>query len=232
MSGWPGPPEPPAPGWYRDPWYPGALRWWDGTGWTQHAVMQPAPPPLPYQTPAIQVGSYAGWWRRLGGYVIDALVLGVPILAVVLALHSSFFQVTTTNSVTTVHLVHRGELVAVGGVGLVINWAYNSLLIGWRGQTVGMMAAGTRVADAAGHPVGYGRAGLRTGTAIALGPIWSLAEQIVEYARHSTTADAATALLGLVALVGLLLNYLWPLGSPRKQALHDKAIAAVVVRTR
>ncbi len=40
--------EPPRPGAPPPGWYPvpgGAMRWWDGTAWTQHIT--PAPPPAP-----------------------------------------------------------------------------------------------------------------------------------------------------------------------------------------
>ncbi|MGH2905781.1 MAG: DUF2510 domain-containing protein [Solirubrobacterales bacterium] len=31
------------PGWYRDPWAPGKIRWWSGMYWTR--FVQVAPPP-------------------------------------------------------------------------------------------------------------------------------------------------------------------------------------------
>ena len=30
------------PGWYADPAQPGAWRWWDGSGWTEHVSPPPA----------------------------------------------------------------------------------------------------------------------------------------------------------------------------------------------
>ncbi len=35
-------PQAPSPGWYPDPVAPGAVRWFDGSGWTPH--VSPAPP--------------------------------------------------------------------------------------------------------------------------------------------------------------------------------------------
>jgi hypothetical protein len=43
----------PAAGWYRDPAGEHAMRWWDGSAWTQH-VDDPAPAPPP---PAVPVAS-------------------------------------------------------------------------------------------------------------------------------------------------------------------------------
>jgi membrane protease YdiL (CAAX protease family) len=37
---------PPA-GWYADPWQPGEMRWWDGTGWTHHHEPAHRVGPLP-----------------------------------------------------------------------------------------------------------------------------------------------------------------------------------------
>jgi Domain of unknown function (DUF4190)/Protein of unknown function (DUF2510) len=60
-----------APGWYPDPSRPGAMRWWDGSQWSDHSA--PAPPPV-----------YVG---ETDGYAIASLicgVLGVPIVSIVL----------------------------------------------------------------------------------------------------------------------------------------------------
>ncbi|MEZ5245547.1 MAG: DUF2510 domain-containing protein [Acidimicrobiales bacterium] len=48
MSGHPSPPT----GWYPDPEYPGQLRYWDGTGWTDQRRSAATPPPSPYPTAA------------------------------------------------------------------------------------------------------------------------------------------------------------------------------------
>jgi hypothetical protein len=49
-----------APGWYPDPWAPGAMRWWDGTRWSAHVA--PAAAPVQQST---------------DGFAVAALVLGL-----------------------------------------------------------------------------------------------------------------------------------------------------------
>jgi Protein of unknown function (DUF2510) len=56
-------PNPP-PGWYSDPWYPGAVRWWDGASWSAFAQSTPAwrtpaRRALPWQSLPWQVWA---WW--------------------------------------------------------------------------------------------------------------------------------------------------------------------------
>ncbi|MFI6336588.1 DUF2510 domain-containing protein [Streptomyces sp. NPDC050535] len=45
----------PPPGWYRDPSYPLAERWWDGTAWTEHR-RQPVAPQQPLARPEFPDG--------------------------------------------------------------------------------------------------------------------------------------------------------------------------------
>ena len=73
---------------------------------------------------------------------------------------------------------------AAGGFGiaqvllLVISLAYSIGLIGWKGQTVGMMALRIKVVLTTGQPVDYGRAALRwvgsiiSGMVLCLGYLW------------------------------------------------------------
>jgi hypothetical protein len=64
------PPQPPA--WYPDPGAAGALRWWDGTAWTQHVA-----PAHPVFVPV----------RSTDGLAIASLItalMGIPIVPIVL----------------------------------------------------------------------------------------------------------------------------------------------------
>ena len=45
--------------WYPDPWYPGALRWWDGRSWTGHAAY---PEEAEAQEPFRTLPQIAAWW--------------------------------------------------------------------------------------------------------------------------------------------------------------------------
>jgi uncharacterized RDD family membrane protein YckC len=125
--------------------------------------------------------SRAGFWRRVAAHVIDAIAINIYTLP--LGLFNS--PVIWTLGLVVVYAVY-----------------YTSLEGGMYGQTVGKMALGIRVVDAAdGGRIGYQRAFVR-----ALGRIGS----------------------GIVVVLG----YLWMLWDPEKQTWHDKLAASVVVPAR
>jgi membrane protease YdiL (CAAX protease family) len=76
----PGPAPAPAPtwppSWYPDPWTPGAIRWWDGHGWTGHTARPTAAPPEPFRTLPV-VAAWLGLVVTAGSLVGARLVLEV-----------------------------------------------------------------------------------------------------------------------------------------------------------
>jgi uncharacterized RDD family membrane protein YckC len=124
--------------------------------------MSQPPPPLPsgWSQPSGSYVDRAGFGSRLGGLLIDGLVLLVPNLIV-----------QSTSS-----------LVASWIMGVAIRLAYEVYFIASpSGQTVGMRALGIRAIDAqTGGRVDYGRAFVRvlmsyvSGIPCALGYLWML----------------------------------------------------------
>jgi uncharacterized RDD family membrane protein YckC len=123
-------------------------------------------------------GARAGFFIRLAGLLVDGIVLAVvgTVLGVVL----------------------KG---AAGSVlSVLVGLLYFTLLVGGRGQTVGMGAARVRVVDKnGGGNIGYGRAFLR----------W-----IGMY----------------VSTIFIFLGYFWMLWDAENQCWHDKMANDVVVR--
>ena len=91
------------------------------------------------------------------------------------------------------------------GLSVLINVVYYVGMLSRSGQTLGNMAVGTRVVDTnTGGPIGPGKAFVR----------W-LSEGI----------------LFVLLIVPGLLDILWPLWDQRRQTLHDKMAATLVIRT-
>ncbi len=111
----------------------------------------------------------------------------------------------TTTVDGTMH-ISRNDWEALA-LSLLVALAYFAFLDGnRRGQTVGKMALGIAVRDArTGEPVGAGRA----------------------FGRR-TFFFACYLGFGILFLV----NVLWPLWDPRRQALHDKLVGSNVVDVR
>jgi uncharacterized RDD family membrane protein YckC len=182
----------------------------------------PPPPPPSYPTPPAggypppQAGygaapgvpgtsPYASWGLRLGGYLIDGVIL-----AVVQAILNRLFRHTNT---LTVHMTmtrngtvtHNSISFVALIIGSVIGILYGTILIGSMGKTVGMMAVGVRcVRDETHEAVSYGTAFVRAvieRVFFVLFPVW-------------------------------VVDMLFPIWDAKRQTLHDKVVHTVVLRTR
>jgi uncharacterized RDD family membrane protein YckC len=123
-------------------------------------VTQPVPPPG--GTPAGPSGPRADFWYRLGGFLIDWVILYVVSLVI--------------------GLVFRGNLVSQILISVAVGIAYSVYFIGSSsGQTPGMRLLNIRCIDAeTGGRVDYGRAFIRylvaivSGLACYVGYLWML----------------------------------------------------------
>ncbi len=135
------------------PQYPGNLS-------TPMPLPQPMPyipGMLPYQSP-MQYGAnlYAGFWRRVAAYLIDAIALDVVLLPIQFATGAASFSFAQSPN----------ALAAYTGTGLIgtlltwiILWLYFSLMESSSLQaTLGKLALGIRVTDGNGQRIGFGTA--------------------------------------------------------------------------
>jgi len=138
-------------------------------------------------------GRLAGWWHRVGATVIDVVILVV--------FESLVGAVLGGGRLTAVHGVALAEIIDLVGA-----LAYQGLLLSYRGQTVGMMAVGTRIIDArSGGGIGVGRGVLRA---------------VIE------------GIFAALLFVPWLVDIAWPLWDRRNQTLHDKIVGTLILRTR
>ena len=143
-------------------------------------IGQPAPAVAPGAEPAAPETAveYMGFWIRFAAAIIDYLVI-MAISSLFLSLHE------------------------VGGVSAIfVSWLYYWLFTGLKGQTLGKMAVGIKVVDAAGSVPGLGRAALR---------------------------EIPGKILSTIAIY---LGFLWVIWDERKQGWHDKIAGTHVVSVR
>lgn len=186
-------------------WYPPESHpWYQPPGYVQQGTPSfPPPAATPYSygnASAYVAPKLASYGQRLGGWMLDWLILLIP----------SWLVLALTHSVHTYHSSY-GAGFHVGGVGLLL-WptiviAYGTVMCGsWRGQTVGMMVAGTKVVRASSEKsIGYPLA------------LW---RALFEW------------LLAALFFLPWILDVLFPIWDQRRQSLHDKVAGTVVIRQR
>ena len=199
----PAPPDLPPEGWYRDPHgATGVNRWWTGTQWTDRTQLAPPPPP---RLPPVHGPVLAGYGSRLGGYLLDSVILAAITAVLLIPFGGAIHTRTITVGTTTSHFTQFGPR----GVGIFVQaalvLAYGTLFIGSRrGQTPGMMMVGIRCVGAdTGTAVGHGKAFLRA---------------LVEF------------LLGVALFIPWIIDMLFPLWDRRNQTIHDKSVGSLVIR--
>ncbi|HEV2723406.1 MAG TPA: RDD family protein [Thermoleophilaceae bacterium] len=192
----PGGPETPRAPSYGGPVPPG--------GW--HA------PPAP-QASAPPGGPLAGWGTRAWAYIIDALVLLVPVAILFVVIVGGAIGITGTDD----------EDVATGAVILaVLGWLlvfailsllYAPLLMARKGahngQTWGKQLMGIRAVRDSGETWGFGSAAFR------------------EVLLKNLAVAVASS---IIPIIPWFLNFFWPLWDDQNRALHDMAASSHVVK--
>jgi uncharacterized RDD family membrane protein YckC len=180
-----------------------------GSGGAVVGIPAPPPPSVNYVPPPAQ-SLYAGFWLRLVAYMIDAAVLGVPIIALIFA---GLVMTGASAALTSGGNINDEDVkrfLAVFGVTLflaliavvvTIGWLYYAYCesSAWQG-TLGKKALGLFVTDYQGNRVSFGRASGRF------------------FARLIT------------GMVPLAIGYIMAGFTARKQALHDMIASCLVLR--
>jgi len=144
----------------------------------------------------------SAWWRRVGAYLIDLVIVGIPVGILEILINS--VTIVPLASCSMLPGVQSGACVTANGgfigrafalealIGILGFGLYYGIMDGGRrGQTVGKMAAGITLRDVdTGGTVGFWRAALRP-------IIWTL--------------------FSYAFLIPGALNFLWAVWDPRHQ---------------
>lgn len=178
----------------------------------------------------------AGWWSRVAALILDNILLGILSGLVAFPwtrrVFHGFMQLMRDSvnaaqagqsapTVTPDQLGQygiTGATTVLGAVTAVLTLLYFLLMWRFRGASLGQSMLGLRVV-----PTGQGRAprGLDWSRTVRRAVVFSLL----------TAGSNLPVVGGLLMVVGLV-NYLLPLGTAKRQTLHDMAADTQVVRSR
>jgi uncharacterized RDD family membrane protein YckC len=156
--------------------------------------------------PTFAFGGYAGWFTRVGAYLIDyvlSLVAGFPLLIGYALLISDRTTTVDANGVKHLHLHQTGTTAALIGLGALMSLAFQIWNIyirqGRTGASIGKNLLAIRLVNADLQPIGPGWCFLRN-------------------------------LLHILDALPCYLGFLWPIWDSRKQTFADKIMSSYVIQ--
>jgi uncharacterized RDD family membrane protein YckC len=178
-----------------------------GQAWEQ----APPPPagygygssPAPYGQPAGAEPPFANWGYRVGSFLVDGLINGIPA-----SIGSAIYNATITRTVVGDRVVESSGPSTGGVIALVLLSAVSIAIFVWNtcirqgrtGQSLGKQLVGTKlISSQTGQPIGAGMS-------------------FVRYICH--IVDALPCYLG----------YLWPLWDRQRQTFADKIVSTYVIK--
>jgi uncharacterized RDD family membrane protein YckC len=156
--------------------------------------------------PTFGFGGYAGWFTRVGAYVIDylcGLVAAAPAIVGQVLYLSTARTTFDARGRSVTHVHHTDLSLALLGIGYLTGLAFTIwnvyLRQGRTGATIGKSVLAIRLVNADLQPIGAG---------------WSFLRQILHI------VDALPCMLGFV----------WPIWDSRKQTFADKIMGTFVIQ--
>jgi uncharacterized RDD family membrane protein YckC len=232
----------PRPGWYPDPHIAQQMRWWDGSDWTSDTYER-VEPIEDWTRPAAGTAArgrargaastaavttddgvpIARWWPRAGARLLDLVITSViswlvafpqsrAVLATIGEQFAEAMRAAESGAQPPPFVYDAGTLRALAIIslaGLGVTLVYEMVFLLWRAATPGKLALGLRVRRLTGD--------------------------------HALTADVvlrrwlgfeAVSALPYVGTAYAVVDLLWPVRDPRRQALHDKVAGTCVVTAR
>jgi uncharacterized RDD family membrane protein YckC len=177
----------------------------------QPAAASPGAPANPYSSaspdrPTFGFGGYAGWFTRVGAYLIDQICAGIAGLPLWIGYIMILSNTTTTTDAQGVQHVHTSSspgavfLILVGAVTSLVFFVWNICIRqGRTGASIGKSVLAIRLVNADLQPIGAG---------------WSF----LRYVLH------------IVDGIPCYLGYLWPIWDSRKQTFADKIMSTFVIQ--
>jgi len=192
------PPQLPPPGWFPDPWDARRIRWWSGVDWSDRTEASPGSQSGPLAIVVVDGRPIplSGWWRRAGGLIIDDLIVGALLYVLWIALGYALYS-HPDGLVALGHapIATAGPRIAVIFGAAMITLTYQIVLLGMRGQTLGMMAVGTKAVDRSGGRLSTGQVVKRVLLAYLLTGFWSGLNGVVSllYAPNPSPPDSTSS---------------------------------------